>query len=117
MATRIANHSHAVLLAAPRTEKAMNPTPAAPSIIPSIPMLMMPDRSDHRPVMAPRAMGVASTSDWSNRTITLVHSALADSARAIPMMSGTARAAAMTWARRDLLSCLWGRKLRPATAQ
>ena len=95
----------------------MKPTPAPPSIIPSMPMLMMPTRSDQRPVIAPRAIGVASTSDSSNRLITLVLTELVDSARAIPMISGTASAAATTWAISEMRSCFSGRNESPPAIQ
>ena len=67
--------------------------PAEPSIIPSMPMLMMPDRSHHRPVIEPSAIGVASTSDSSIRLVTLVLVA-SDSARATARIRGIAQAIA-----------------------
>ena len=46
--------------------------PAALSIIPSMPMLTTPERSHHRPAMAPRAMGVPSRSDSTSSWMMLV---------------------------------------------
>ena len=94
----------------------MKPTPAAASIMPSIPMLMMPDRSHHRPVMAPRAMGVASTSDSSNRLVTFVVD-VPDSANANTRISGMAAAAARSWARPDQRSNRSGRKATAAASR
>ena len=88
----------------------MKPTPAEPSIMPSIPMLMMPDRSHHRPVIAPSTIGVASTIDSSIRLVTLVLGA-SDSASAIPRIKGMKRSAAISWATKAMRSNRVGRKL------
>ena len=49
------------------TIAAMNPTNAAVSIIPSMPMLTMPLRSFITPHSAPSAIGVASWSVWARQ--------------------------------------------------
>ena len=54
--------------------------PAPASMVPSMPMLMMPERSHHKPVVAPKASGVASTSDSLNR-LTMLVLGLSDRAR------------------------------------
>ena len=55
--------------------------------MPSMPMLTMPERSHHSPVIAPSAIGVASSSDSSNRLVTLVTGA-SDRARPRTRISG-----------------------------
>ena len=83
--------------------------------MPSMPMLTMPDRSHHRPVIAPSAIGVASTSDSSIRFVTLVPGA-SDRARPIVEDQRDGQAAATSWATSAMRSNRCGRKLSaPAT--
>ena len=56
------------------TIAAMNPTNAAVSIMPSMPMLTMPLRSFMTPHSAPRAIGVASWSVWAGRFVVKIAS-------------------------------------------
>ena len=62
--------------------------PAPASMVPSMPMLMIPERSLHNPVIAPRASGVASTNDSLSRLVILVLG-LSDRARLSTSTSGT----------------------------
>ena len=93
----------------------MKPTPAEPSIMPSIPMLMMPDRSHHRPVIAPSTIGVASTIDSSIKLVTLVLGA-SESASATPRIKGMARSAESIWERKAKRSNRAGRKASTAVS-
>ena len=61
-------------IASSTTTAAMNPTNAAVSIIPSMPMFTMPLRSFMTPHSAPRAMGVASCSVWGARLVVTIAS-------------------------------------------
>ena len=54
----------------------MNPVAAEASIVPSMPMLTTPERSHHRPHMAPSAMGVLKRSDSTRSWVRLVSGAV-----------------------------------------
>ena len=70
-----------------RRRRPGSPCPRTSSIMPSMPMFTTPDRSHHRPAMAPSAIGVLSRRDSTRSCITLV-SPVADSASARTKTSG-----------------------------
>ena len=82
--------SHVVLSALPATAYRVKPTPAAASIMPSIAMLTTPDRSAHRPAIAPSAIGVPRRSDSTISWMTFVSFA-SDNASERMTISGARR--------------------------
>ncbi len=54
----------------------MNPVAAEASIVPSMPMLTTPERSHHKPHMAPSAIGVLERNDSTRSWVRLVSGAV-----------------------------------------
>ena len=86
--TATASHRTEVFVPSPSSAYVRNPVAAAKSIIPSMPMFTTPERSHHRPAIAPSAIGVPSANDCTKSCITFV-SCASESARDKMITSGT----------------------------